>query len=239
MSNIDLGDKEKELAILNTEYKALLEGELQHVNEFVEASAPRISIKGKQFRIDDTVLGEKLLCVILRALRINRFYEGKFDVKNPVPSCFSFGGEIPEQHCKNKQSESCADCYQNQWGSLPEGGKACSNNVRLCIASVSDLNQLSLIEVPPSSLRNYNAYIRKLAGYNKCGNIVLPAAPPYAVVTEISFDETVDFPKLKFACLSLLKKELFQKAKEMRESALVKKAMMTYSESKNDQEISG
>lgn len=141
------------------------------------------------------VPGNKLDCIIIASTHANLYYEEKYDpnnVKSPV--CFAYcedpeaEGAVMRPHPKSSkpQSETCADCWANQWGSDPDGGrgKACKNTRNLAIlpsgvtpedVATAEVATLSLPVMTVS--KKWAPYVHKLASlFNR---------PPLGVITTL------------------------------------------------------
>jgi hypothetical protein len=78
--------------------------------------------------------------IVVDFVSMNRFYEGAYDSKNITPpACFAIGLNpstlAPSDNSPDKQSDTCAPCPMNQFGSAANGrgGKACANTRRLAV----------------------------------------------------------------------------------------------------------
>lgn len=106
------------------------------------------STRAGVLQFDDAPLPGNQMCVIVGAWCLeNVYYEAAFDADNRTPpTCFAFCKDPSkkddmgpdEEQLKDDvfdmQSEACADCPQNEWGSAEKGrGKACSNRRRLAL----------------------------------------------------------------------------------------------------------
>lgn len=158
------------------------------------------STRSGMLQFDDVPFPGNQMCVIIGAWCLeNVYYEEAFDPDNRAPpTCFAFCkdpegkdemGPDPD-HLKDdaftQQSDDCASCEQNQWGSAAKGrGKACSNRRRLaCLpagtytpAGRSGGFELALIDdedhfrnadeaylkVPVMSGKGFDAYVRDVA----------------------------------------------------------------------------
>lgn len=158
------------------------------------------STRAGVLQFDDAPLPGNQMCVIIGAWCLeNVYYEDAFDPDNRAPpTCFAFCkdpdlkdemGPDPE-HLKDDaftmQSDDCASCEQNQWGSAAKGrGKACSNRRRLaCLPAGTYVPQgrnggfeLELIDdaehfrsadeaylkVPVMSGKGFDTYVRDVA----------------------------------------------------------------------------
>ena len=106
------------------------------------------STRAGVLQFDDAPLPGNQMCVIVAAWCLeNIYYEEAFDPDNRTPpTCFAFcknpdekGEMAPHDIVDNedvftRQSDDCASCEKNQWGSAAKGrGKACSNRRRLAL----------------------------------------------------------------------------------------------------------
>jgi hypothetical protein len=165
---------------------------------------PRISIKGARFRIvegkTETVLDDiKLKTVIVGAnpAVTKTFYGKAWDPNDEAtgPDCYSNDGKVPAPDAEKPQSDGCALCPHNQWGSKisPNGQKikACADQKKLAVVAGDDPDgPVYLLQVTPAALKELNQYQRELS---------LRGIPPEVVFTILSFDTDASFPKLKFS----------------------------------------
>ena len=194
-----------------------------------ESAGAMISIKGKKFRFHGNEIGKELPVVILNYSFTRSYYDRDYDEENlAAPACFAVqlehGEDMdPSADAPNKQNDSCGDCWANEYKSDKRGkGKACREFRLLATVHEDDLAtlleggaidevQVAYLKVPPTSLGSYKAYVKKLAKGLK--------RPPFGVITEITFDDLFDHPKLNFECTQELPEELFDPIVELRESA--------------------
>jgi len=139
--------------------------------------------------------------VILKAAgHLSKIYykDGYKEGSTESPDCYSNNGVTPDINSKAKQSNTCAACPMNAWGSriTPAGkpGKACSDSKRAVVVPLADLtNEVyggpMLLRIPAASLQDLAQYGQKMGsmGY-----------PYYAIGTRISFDTKEAFPKFVF-----------------------------------------
>ena len=107
------------------------------------AAGKRISIKGGVFRLMDNgkevaAIEDRHLDVIIvkAAPKVGRqYYAGAYDkdAAASAPDCTSADGERPDPSSKNKQSETCMSCPQNQAGSGTGNSRACRYQQRLAV----------------------------------------------------------------------------------------------------------
>lgn len=115
-----------------------------------------------------------------------------------APDCWSIDGVVPDAQAPQKQCTTCAACPQNMWGSkiTPQGNrtKACADSRRLALVPAGDpmnvnWGGVTMLRVPPASLADLATY----------GNSLQAAGLPYqAVITRLSWDMSVAFPKLTY-----------------------------------------
>lgn len=164
---------------------------------------PRISLKGARFRIKDgdaeTVLkGDTLDVVIVGANTgvAKNYYAKAYDASAEAtgPDCSSVDGIRPLADAPAPQSDTCAGCPMNVWGSkiTPQGQKikACSDSKRLAIVSADDPSgSVYQLLVTASVLKDFNAYLTQLARRGLSVEMVR---------TTLSFDPNASYPKLMF-----------------------------------------
>lgn len=125
------------------------------------------------------------------------WYENGWDENSSAPpDCASANGIMPDQGVPKKQSNVCATCPRNAWGSAPNGGKgkACGDHRRMAIVPLTDLRNESfggalLLRCPAASLQDLAAFN---ARYHQMGY------PYFSMGIKVSFDPAESFPKFKF-----------------------------------------
>lgn len=169
---------------------------------------PFLSLKGKRFTLNEEKLGTELDVVILADLYDNSYYDRPYKEGVQVPpACFAINSAhdalAPHEASPVKQSDDCATCPKNEWGSSQNGsgkGKACRNGRRLLVApyirttGAVSMGELAIVNLAPTTLTSYSEYLRKLP---KVG-LPLPPMPMFAVATHLSFDDDRAYPVLKF-----------------------------------------
>lgn len=164
-------------------------------------SGRTISTSGKLFALPtgQTSSGP-IQAVILDYRNYNRYYKTAYNKMNPVPpSCFAIAKHhkdlAPHDEAEDPQSDDCASCPHNQWESAAQGrGKACSNLVRLAlVAPDAPANaEAMFLNATPTALKSWAHLITTLEASGML---------PVQVITEISFDPNVDYPKVQFQVL--------------------------------------
>lgn len=163
--------------------------------------------QGKKFVGPDGVkVPGPINVVILDFNSQNHFFSEAYDADNPAPpDCFAIsepaglGGRIdsmvPSPNSPDKQAESCNVCPMNQFGSAPNGkGKACKNTRVLATINpdAEDPSEAPILplSVSPMALKGFDAYAKILASKERL---------PVSVITQLDFDEDVDYPVLLFS----------------------------------------
>jgi len=195
---------------------------------------PVLSYKGKVWSIkrsgekttimrpdDDETPAATLDVVILRAGQgVSKvFYSTRYtDGNDDAPACFSNDGIRPDPSAEEKQSDTCATCPHNVFGTAvgEDGsgkGKRCGDFKRLAVAAASSLEDPLLLRIPPASLRNLTEYSKMLATRN---------VRDYAVVvTRLSFDHDAATPKVKFKPIGFLAEAQYKVSKGMYDDPVV------------------
>jgi hypothetical protein len=123
------------------------------------------------------------------------------------PICYATDGVKPDVGVPEQQSPLCATCKWSQWGSrVTDNGKrakACQETRRIAVVPSTDIMNETfggplLLRVPPMSLYNLSNYSDFLGA---------KGASFETVVTRISFDEDVAYPRLTFEAVDWLSEE--------------------------------
>lgn len=192
---------------------------------------PKISIKGGKFHIKDQgetttlfdppsapgqpPLPKMLLEVVVVASNkalSKVYYPGDWQEGSAEePTCQSRDGITPNADAQVPQSTACATCPQNQWGSKISKAtgkevKACSDIKNLVVLAAQDLGYKALgFDVTPAALSEWGQYVKALSARQVSVS---------AVVTNVTFDHTASFPKLKFSFSRYLTAEEFAKVQQ-------------------------
>lgn len=194
---------------------------------------PVLSLKGKVFHIvkgddkelvtrpddpDEAATSLGLVIIRTNAGVARTYYATNYEEgSNEAPDCYSNDGVRPAPDAEDPQSKQCATCPHSQWGSrITENGKkgkACSEVKRLAVAEPGDEENPMMLRVPPTSLKNWDEYVRKLG---KKG------ANPSMVVTRIGFDHSVSHQLLTFKPVGFITDEMAEAVADVRDSETVK-----------------
>lgn len=123
----------------------------------------------------DLVFGNELTVCVVDFCSANDYYTASYDPNNARPPvCFARGRAIadmyPEDTAPEPQSENCASCPHNQFGSRGNG-KACKNTRNLAVVLADELEGLKegetpemyLLPVPPTGLKSFDAFALQAA----------------------------------------------------------------------------
>lgn len=135
--------------------------------------------------------------VIVDFTTSHRFYDTKYDPKNPTPpGCFAIGlnpkDMTPSPNSPNLQSDSCQTCPHNVFG--PNGERKACNNNRLLAVLPPDADEdtpIWLLSVSPGALKGFDGYV--------AGVVRTFTLPPISVVTTVGLLADVDYPSLTFS----------------------------------------
>ena len=189
-----------------TDWQKKLADKAKNARAMVVQGVSRITHKGGELQIDGkSVQGNKLPIIIIDSILANEYYTTKFVEGVPCsPDCYAFGTDAatmaPHPEAPEKQSETCAACPQNVYGTADGGnraGKACRNTVRLLVVTPSDnpeayaKQEKRQISVPPTSLKQWGKFQTELTDLTVTGS-------PMEVVTELSTRRKGSFHELTF-----------------------------------------
>ena len=187
----------------------------------------RISLRGGRFR--ELVNGEQvnvksdgfINVVIINAAKLSRtYYKGTYDAENPsAPTCWSPDTQTPSSDVPKDQMQAsrCMDCPQNIKGSGQGESRACRFSQRLAILLEGQMGTVYQLQLPATSIfgeaRDGNMGMQAYAKYLKAHK-----TPSIAVVTQMSFDENSDTPKLFFKAVRPLNEDELNQAVSMKDS---------------------
>lgn len=126
----------------------------------------------------------------------NQYYTTGYNAnERSFPACFAVALApaqlAPSDNSPDKQADKCAMCWANKFESGQGNAKACQNRVQLAVQIYEHGpdSDIYIISVSPGGLKNWRVYADALAQRG---------AAPIDVVTRVSFDTNVTYPKLKF-----------------------------------------
>jgi len=109
-----------ELQTLEQKKQALLERQAE-ASAAMRSGGSYISFKNAQLKVDGMPVPNNTADVrVLAAVAERAWYEGPFDSDvAQVPSCYALDNDVPHDEAQNPQSDTCATCDKNKWGSAP------------------------------------------------------------------------------------------------------------------------
>jgi len=198
---------------------------------------PRLKLSGKQFTLVDSggvespfpagkmVIGPDenayLPMVVLRARKPlqKTWYATAFNPGEEGKSsdCFSVDGERPDPTSLAVQSDLCATCPHNQFGSGTDQngnatkGKACADSKLLAIFIPGSRKtetdpKVYQFKIPPASLKNFGLYVKQLSA---------AGIPLGTAQTLVGFDPAQTFPVVIFKFGGFLPEASLPKLAEM------------------------
>jgi hypothetical protein len=174
-----------------------------------------LSIRNSKFKFEGADLGNEISVILLDYVFVNQFFKGKFDPDNrQPPACFAMAENeldlvpLPSSPEIQNGGDPCETCWANEFESDDAGrGKACKNGRRIAVMSAEawedddfadyiDSEAVGYLTLPPTTNPTWRAYVNKLGKTAKL--------PVWGVITTLSFDPEVDYPKLEFTATAKL-----------------------------------
>jgi len=200
---------------------------------FITTRAGQLQFAGSPFK------DNRIDAVVVDAIIENAYYEDVFDPDNPkTPVCFAFGRDdkqmAPHEKSSKPQSETCAACPQNKFGTAEQGkGKACKNIRRLALVAAAPLtaeavekSEIAFLKIPVTSVKGWANYVRSLSALHEL--------PYQCFVTAIS---TRPDPKSQFKIVFEANEKLPEKLQRLtfaRCDAIQEEIMAPYSPPSDD-----
>ena len=193
---------------------------------------PVLSLKGKVFHIvrgdekelitrpdDEDEPATSLQLIILKTHKgvARTYYADQYEEGYAEkPDCYSNDGIAPAADAEDPQAKKCAVCPHSQWGSRitdnGKKGKACSEVKRLAVAEPGAEDDPMLLRLPPTSLKNWDTYLR---------NLIKKGANPSMVITKIGFDSSVSHQLLTFKPVGFVDEEMSEAVADMQDNEVV------------------
>jgi hypothetical protein len=174
----------------------------------------------KKFVTPDGEFPGPLRVVIVDFTTQRSFYDRPFDKKNPCPpACTAISTKptemVPFKDVPKRQSDTCAACPMNEWGSDGDG-KACKEHRLLAVIpeDADATTEIAVLSVSPTALKAFDGYVRSLASSLQM--------VPFQVVTEIKFAEDQTYATLRFGNPKPASEDLVAIAYSLREAARVR-----------------
>jgi len=130
-----------------------------------------ISFKNAQLKVDGQSVPNNTADVrVLAAVGERAWYDGPFDSDSPqVPACYALDSNEPHPESPDPQSDDCASCPKNKWGSAPPRpgsttpgkGKACREGARIIVVPANvplKSAPMYTAKIPVTSLNTVTAF---------------------------------------------------------------------------------
>ena len=182
-------------------------------NPFAAASShsglKTLTTKGGVFSVEygdfRELLSETTIDVVILASNPNKsktYFEGNFEEGFSKLTCYSNNGTTPSENAESPQSKKCLICPHGQWGSriTERGGKgkACSDSMRLCVATTDNIDEVMLLKVSATALKTLGSYGSQL---------VKRGVDPKYVVTQLGFNPELEYPSLTFRAIRFIEED--------------------------------
>jgi len=131
-----------------------------------------ITFKNANLKVDgQAVPNNKADVRVLAAVGERSWYDGPYDPDNAqVPACYALDSDEPHPDAAAPQSETCAECPKNKWGSapprpgsmLPGKGKACREGARVIMVPAGvplKSAPMYTAKIPVTSLSAINNFV--------------------------------------------------------------------------------
>lgn len=137
-----------------------------------------ISFKNAVLKVDGQPIPNNTADVrVLAAIGERSWYPDAFDADAvQVPTCYALDADYPHPEAKEPQSETCADCKWNKWGTAvdsrgnPARGKACREGARIIVVPANvplKSAPMYTAKIPVTSLATVTAFSSRCAQAQK------------------------------------------------------------------------
>ena len=189
---------------LNEQWESQMAAEAKEVSAKEVSYAPRISFKGGRLKVAGAEVKDNELSVIVVDAGFSKaFYTADYDEDNPAtPDCYAFAREEgalkPHPQAPSPQSETCAGCPHNKFGTSEKGsgkGKRCKDERRLMVipgdTKAQDVakSEVVMAVVPPTSLKLWGNYVKALSAMGRT---------PWSVITKLTVEPIKSYFQLLF-----------------------------------------
>lgn len=156
----------------------------------IKVSSKFISFKGGNIIIDKKVIPHAKTDVIVLGLLTERaYFPGAFDPEvRQSPACYAYASMeededemSPHEEAKDPQSEGCADCQWNKFGTADKGrGKACRESIRVALLPAQK-------NLAKADIWHARIPITSVPAFKDFANTIFEMGKPlYSVVAELS-----------------------------------------------------
>lgn len=175
---------------------------------------------GSSFTLPNGDTGTEFEVVVVDFVATSEFFDRPYNKSKPMPpACFAIGFNprdmAPSPNSPNVQATGCGTCAHNQWKSGAGAGKACKNGRRVAVTPLRPLDDGSrpvwLIDIPPASIKFFDAYVNKVATSEKL--------PPIGVLTKVKHEANSAYSAPRFSVVRPLTNEELGEVYPLREEA--------------------
>ena len=193
---------------------------------------PEIGIKSSRWRLKPAGDGEEQVLktfniqfalVNANPAKSKTFYLQKYDPEGEpkAPDCFSDDGVRPDAASTSKQSELCANCDHNVWGSelnpmTGKKNKRCKDTKRIAVMLLGS-DEIYAWRLAPTNFMSFADFLRQ--------DIAAQGIDLERIVIEATFDDKSTFPHVLFKAVRALTDDEFAAAQALRVSEGAKTAV--------------
>jgi hypothetical protein len=194
-----------------------------------KAEFPHISIKQSRWRLIDVDGTEDVLqtfAISFAIIGINQnvskaWYAAKYKPGDEpsAPDCYSNNGQVPLPDADRIQSQQCATCDKNVWGSdiNPQTGtklKACKDAKHV---SLMFLNPENLAEAEPTIYQQRLSAMSMINFSNFAKEVASQGSALDWIVIKAEFDDTAEYPLIKYSVLRNMTEDEWKVVAKVRE----------------------
>lgn len=185
----------------------LLKQQLADANQRVgQSEARRVKLSIAGFTAPDQSEGKTLEVVVIDYTMVHSYFTTQYDPDDIQPPVCHANNRIfqelaPVEGCPEPQSDTCAVCPQNRFGSAANGkAKACRNYRLLAIVPAGNIDGAPIwtFSVAPTSTRRWDDYVRDLMKDN---------LTPMFAKTKIGFEVHKTYAKPTFELMEPMSEE--------------------------------
>lgn len=172
----------------------------------------RVKSGGEEYLIADDE-GDPVPSILVNFVKSSKYVSRTYYAEayeegdDEAPACMSANGIAPDPGVEDPQSDACATCEQNKWGSrITDSGtkaKACGSRRRIAVAPLFDLpeeapRQLLLFTVPTTSLKDLQKFGRQME---------VKGFPYQMAAVKLGLDTETSYPRPTFKPIRALTAE--------------------------------
>lgn len=167
--NGDTVEKGKQLASWRERAMQSVDRQKKQADKLPAGGSDFLSFKGGAITLGGSPIDNPMRAVVLDFQAERAYYSGPYvPDRKESPDCYSFDGSEPHEKARNKQSDRCATCEHNQFGSAANGrGKACKEGMRAVFMSADDVehaDEAKLVQgrLSVTNSRTFDRFVRAI-----------------------------------------------------------------------------